>query len=346
MEVAVVDCYHSEALLSKTFSTPQTVIFCLQQGMRQPQQPTTALSINNLQRGISPGKYHLIVQSEVELGFRLCQLLNSPLRVIVHTTHTVLYSPLGGVQIMGVSEEGRPAEGTNRPQPVLNLEEEAKNALLRMIKKEGMQKYVILLGPSSQRPTKTDKAKNILKTLLSGICISKKQYHESLDVPAQLTDDLFQRLQEEGVVTMSASGSIQYNEPEIRRLQTDPSFLELILTDRRAIAPPQPIPAAQPSPRVLIHEPTTCQMDEETLVTTALLVCEDLNKCGQTPVTVGVLLDSVYWRVAGAGMGQNPLLVRRLLEMTLSFQAFYIPRNMNIEDFLVNTERYRDYPLG
>jgi len=350
MEVAVVDCYHSEELLSKTFSSPQTVIFCLQRGMRQPQQPTTALSINNLQWGISPGKYHLIVQSEVELGFRLCQFIFMNQNVTVYTTETMLYSPLG-VQIVREAgstksrEEVRPWNFTPKPDR-LNLEEEAKKAVLIAIKKDAMQKYLSQLGAFLQRPTKTERAKNVLKGFLTGIYTSKKYNTEDLDNPSQLTDDLFKRLQEEGVVTMSVSGSIQYNDAEIHRLQTDPSFLDLILTDRRAIAPPQPVLYAQPDSMPYYFETSTCQMDEETLVTTALLVCEDLNKCGQTPVTVGVLLDSVYWRVAGAGMGQNPLLVRRLLEMTLSFQAFYIPRNTNIEDFLVNTERYRNYPLG
>lgn len=312
-----------------------------------PQEQTTALSSNNLQCGIAAGRYHMSVESEVELGFRLCQLLFSAQRLTVHTTEAELYSPLG-LQIVREVVTDMPREelrtvgeaGTERPRGGPDLPKVAKTAVIMTIKKDAMQKYLNQLKVPLQRPNKTDKAKNVLRGFLAGIYMSKKYCCDGLDGPDILTDALFDRMQEEGIVTMTTGNLIYYHEEAIQRLQTDPSFLNQLLTERRVSAPQVSLPIQSPQ-NAPTFETTACPVNDEMLGSIAWQVCEDLAQRERTSLTVGELLDCMYWRLGGAGIGIQDQFIRRVLEIILNFGVF----SVSYPDFLANPERYRGYPL-
>ena len=376
MEVAIIDCYHSEALLSKSMSSHQLIIFFLQRGTSLPQEPTTALLSNNLLYGMAPGRYHLVVESEVDLGYRLCQCCSISRSVTVYTTATELYSPLG----VNIASEAV----TERPREVVNLAKEARNAVLITIKKESMQKYLFQLRmPASQRPMKTERAKNVLKGLVSGIYISKRLPLDGIEGPDKLTDDLFQKMHDLGIVTMTGGGTIQYNDDNIHRLFNDPKFMDRLLMEDGANPVPQPVPnpprsqyssnsqftpmslppQIPPAPQFLpmslppqsseipqTFETTTessasCPSSEEALCNVALQVCDDLNQYTNMQVTIGWLLDDVYWRMNCAWGGTEATWVSRVLGIMLDFGVFRLPPTIQSPRFLSYPENYREFPL-
>jgi hypothetical protein len=226
---------------------------------------------------------------------------------------------------------------TENPREVLDVAKEARAAILATIKKEGMQKYLLHLRMPSQRPLKTEKAKNVLRGLLAGIYTSKKHFIEGLEGPEKLTENLLQRMQELGIVTMTVDGVIQYHEVNIDKLSTDPRFLDQLLAEEHEISVPQPTQAAQTS--------TSKPADEDTFCSLALQVCEDLAQRRRMQLTVGTLLESVYWRVNCAGGEMDQQWISRVLEFALSFGAFSIPPNIPYSDFLAYPEKYREYQL-
>ena len=345
MEVTVVDCFHSDSLLSKpiTSISPCTIYF-LRIGGSFPSQRTSPLSINNLQSSLSPQAYHILLENEVELGFRLCQLCYMTSNLTVHTTKAELFSQLG-VSIIGEVEKVRPRETED-------LAQVARNAALIEVKKKGMEKYKLQLQfPAMQRPTKVAKAKNVLNGLISGIYTSKSVYTEGLEGPEAVTEALFTKLEEMGVITTYTNGTISYNDENIRRLCTDKEFFQKLVEDRpSAQAEPAAVEprsnAVEPrysavETRYTAEEPRTEKYPVTEIANDVYqyLICE----VNQT-LTVGLLYECVnYYTNARLGTSDK-LCIGQVLRLLL--QYLELPVNTDPEDVVLRPERYRSILLS
>ena len=224
----LIDCVTSKDLSRPLSPSTNVVIYCLKRDLLSPPEGSVQLVDFNLRRGNSLQKFYLNLQSEMELGYRLCQLERYHPEIYSSRADTSPFVILG---LNLVSENGRvqvkvpDGEDNVSAALLIQLEEKVRSMLIT-------NPDLLQVKPSSALAQIRNLATGLLKSFQS----RQRAVTVQLPQPAEMAEIVHAKLCNEGAIS-----------------------------GKQAARPQASIPPAQEGPKLRVDSPLVLMVKREGL---------------------------------------------------------------------------------
>ena len=204
MEVVVIDCVTVKDLSRTLRESTDVVIYCIKRDALPPPDDSMPLDHYDFHKLSVLQKFHLILQSELEFGYRLCQL--SYFHPTIYTSRADT-SPFRILGLQFVTTESSPVKA----REVRGGDEDVSTVLL--VQLEEKVRSMILTNPELITAVKPASALAQIRNLANGILISyqsrKKSPGQVLPQPHEMAEFVHSKLCKEGILSVQSTGKAQ-----------------------------------------------------------------------------------------------------------------------------------------
>lgn len=208
LEVVLVDCVASKDMVRPLPASTNVVIYCFKRDSLRPPEGSVQLIDLNLRRASTLQRFYLSVQSEMELGYRLCQL--DKYRPAIYSSRADL-SPFVVLGLNLVSENGGIPVNAETP----GGEDDVSTVLL--IQLEEKVRNLIVSNPDLILTVKPTSALAQIRNLAQGILNSyhsrKRSVSVQLPQPAEMAEIIHAKLCQAGVLSTHQAARPQFSMP-------------------------------------------------------------------------------------------------------------------------------------
>lgn len=189
----LIDCVTSKDLSRPLSPSTNVVIYCLKRDLLSPPEGSVQLVDFNLHRGNSLQRFHLSVQSEMELGYRLCQL---------ERYHPVIYSSRADTSPFAILGLNLASENGRVQVKLPDGEDNVSAALL--IQLEEKVRSMLITNPDLLQTVKPSSALAQIRNLAAGLLKSFQSRQRAVTVqlpqPAEMAEIVHAKLCNEGAI--------------------------------------------------------------------------------------------------------------------------------------------------
>jgi len=208
LEVVLIDCVTPKDLARPLPPSTNVVIYCFKRDSLSPPEGSVQLIDLNLRRASSLQRFYLSVQSEMELGYRLCQL--DRYRPALYSSRADP-SPFIVLGLNLIPDNGRVPEKTETPDG----EDDVSTVLF--IQLEEKVRSLIITNPDLIQTVKPASALAQIRNLALGILKSYQSRRRSVSVqlpqPAEMAEIIHAKLCNEGVLSTQQAARPQVSMP-------------------------------------------------------------------------------------------------------------------------------------